>query len=47
MFTSKKRTVKPGDTFENTAFQQWFENVTGFREAALHLFVKQKPPTNS
>jgi hypothetical protein len=29
MFTPKKRTVKPGDAFENTAFYQWFENVRG------------------
>jgi hypothetical protein len=41
----KKRTVKPGDAFENTAFEQRFENVKGCREAALHLFVKQIPPT--
>jgi hypothetical protein len=45
MFTPKKRTVKPGDAFENTAFYQWFEDVRGCREAALHLFVKQIPQT--
>ncbi len=43
----KKRTVKPGDAFENTAFEQWFENVRGCRKAGLHLFVKQIPPTDS
>ncbi len=32
----KKRTVKPGDAFENTAFEQWFENVRGCTEAGLH-----------
>jgi hypothetical protein len=37
MFTLKKQTVEPGDAFENVAFQQWFENVEGCREAALHL----------
>jgi hypothetical protein len=47
MFTPKKRTVKPGDAFENSAFEQWFENVRDCREAALHLFVKQIPPTDS
>jgi hypothetical protein len=47
MFAPKKRTVKTGDAFENTAFEQWFENVRGCREAALHLFVKQVPPTDS
>jgi hypothetical protein len=47
MFTPKERTVKPGDAFENTAFEQWFENVKGCREAALLLFVKQIPPTDS
>jgi hypothetical protein len=26
---------------------RWFENVRGCREAALHLFVKQMPPTDS
>jgi hypothetical protein len=45
--TPKKRTVKPGDAFEKTAFWQWFENVRGCREAALHLFVKQIAPTSS
>jgi hypothetical protein len=44
MFTLKKQTTKPGNAFENTAFEQWFENVKGCREAALHLFVKQIPP---
>jgi hypothetical protein len=34
----KKRTVKPGDAFENAAFEQWFENVKGCREAAFHIF---------
>jgi hypothetical protein len=29
VFTPKKRTVKPEDAFENTAFEQWFENVKG------------------
>jgi hypothetical protein len=43
----KKQTVKPGDDFENNAFEQCFENVRGCREAALHLFVKQIPPTDS
>jgi hypothetical protein len=47
MFTPKKPTVKPGDAFENNAFLQWFENVRGCREAALHLFMKQIPPTDS
>ncbi len=47
MFIPKKRTVEPGDAFQNIAFEQWFENVRGFREAALHLFVKQIPPTDS
>jgi hypothetical protein len=28
-------------------FLQWFENVRSCREAALHLFVKQIPPTDS
>jgi hypothetical protein len=27
MFTSKKQTVKPGDAFENIAFERWFEIV--------------------
>jgi hypothetical protein len=27
MLNPQKRTVKPGDAFENTAFEQWFENV--------------------
>jgi hypothetical protein len=44
MFTPKKQTVTPGDAFENTAFEQWFEYVKGCREAALHLYVKQIPP---
>ncbi len=45
----QKQTVKPRDALknENTAFQQWFENVRGCREAALHLFVNQIPPTDS
>jgi hypothetical protein len=43
----KKRTIKPGDAFEYIAFEQWFENVRGCREADLHLFVKQIPPTDS
>jgi hypothetical protein len=47
MFTLKKRTVKPGDAFINTEFDQWFDNVKRCREAALHLFVKQIPPTDS
>jgi hypothetical protein len=47
MFTPKKRIVKPGDAFENNAFWQWFENVRGCREAALNLFVKQIPLTDS
>jgi hypothetical protein len=47
MFTPKKRTVMPGDAFENIALKQWFENVGGCREAALQLFVKQIPPTDS
>jgi hypothetical protein len=47
MFTPKTRTDKPGDAFENIAFEQWFENVRGCREAALHLFVKQILPTDS
>jgi hypothetical protein len=47
MFTLKKRTVKPGDAFEDTAFEHRFENVECCREAAVHLFVKQKPPSDS
>jgi hypothetical protein len=47
MFSPKLRTVKPGDAFENTAFEQWFENVKGCREAALHLHVKLIPPIES
>jgi hypothetical protein len=47
MFNPKKRTVKPGDAFENTAFEQWFENVKGYREAALPSCVKQAPLTDS
>ncbi len=43
----QKRTVKPGDAFEKIVFGQWLENVRGCREAALHLFVKQVPPTDS
>jgi hypothetical protein len=43
-FTTEKRTLKPGDAVENTAFEQWLENVKGCREAVLHLFVKQIPP---
>jgi hypothetical protein len=39
MFNPKKRTNKPRDAFENTAFEQWFENVKGRREACLHVFV--------
>jgi hypothetical protein len=39
MITPQKRTVKTGDAFENLAFEQWFENVRGCREASLHLFV--------
>jgi hypothetical protein len=46
MFTPKKRTVKPGDTFENTANEQCFDNVRDCREAALRLFVKQISPTD-
>ncbi len=46
MLTLKKRNVRLGDAFENTAFEQWFENARGCREAALHLFVKQIPPTD-
>jgi hypothetical protein len=46
-FTPKKQTVKPGDAFKNAAFELWFENVRGCREAALHSFVKQIPPTDS
>jgi hypothetical protein len=47
MFIHKKWTVEPGYAFENTAFEQWFENVKGCREAALHLFLEQIPPTDS
>jgi hypothetical protein len=47
MFTPKKRTVKAGDAFENTAFWRWFENVKGRREAALHFLKKQIPPIDS
>jgi hypothetical protein len=47
IFTPQKRTVKPGDAFGNAACSQWFENVRDCREAALHLFVKQIPPTES
>ncbi len=39
--------MRPGDAFENTAFSQWFENVRGSGKPALHLFVKQIPPTDS
>jgi hypothetical protein len=45
MFTLKKRTVKPGDAFENIAFEQWFENVKGCREAAIH-FICETDTTN-
>jgi hypothetical protein len=44
MFTPKKRTVKPGDGFEDTAFRRWFENVKGCRKADLHVFAIQIPP---
>jgi hypothetical protein len=27
MFKPKKRTIQPGDAFENTAFERWFEIV--------------------
>jgi hypothetical protein len=47
MFIPKKRTVNPGDQFEITACQQWFEDVKGSTEAALHLLVKKIPPTDS
>jgi hypothetical protein len=47
MFNPKNRTVEPGGAFEYTAFEQWFENVECCREAALHLCVKQRQPTNS
>jgi hypothetical protein len=43
MFTPQKRTVEPRDAFENTAFEQRFENVKGCREAALHFFGIQIP----
>jgi hypothetical protein len=33
--------MKPGDAFENAAFEQWFKIVRGCREAPLHLFMKQ------
>jgi hypothetical protein len=46
MFTPKKRTVKPGDAFENTAFELVFDNVRGCREAAIYLFVNQIPRTD-
>jgi hypothetical protein len=42
-----KRSIKPGDAFENTAFERWFENVKGRREAALNLSVKQMLPIDS
>jgi hypothetical protein len=45
--TPENVTVKPGDAFENTAFEQWFENVRGCRKAAFHEFVKQIPPKDS
>jgi hypothetical protein len=44
---SKKQAIKPRDAFENTALQQWFENARGCRGAALCLFVKQIPTTDS
>jgi hypothetical protein len=47
MFTPKKQTVKPGDAFGISAFEQWLANVKGCREAALCLSVKQIPPTDS
>jgi hypothetical protein len=47
MFTPKKVTVEPGDAFKNPASELVFENVKGCREAALHIFVKQIPPTDS
>jgi hypothetical protein len=47
MFTPRKRTGKPGDALENTAFEQLLENVKGCREAALHFLVKLIPPTDS
>jgi hypothetical protein len=43
----KKGTVEPGDAFEDPAFELVFENVKGCREAALHLVMKQIPPTDS
>jgi hypothetical protein len=48
MFTQeKKRAVKPGDGFEDTAFGLWFENVKVCRKAALHVFAIQIPPIDS
>jgi hypothetical protein len=47
MFSPKLRTVKPGDALENPAFELWFEDVKGHREADLQLFVKQIPPIDS
>jgi hypothetical protein len=46
----KKRTVQPGDAFEDTAFNPGFEIVKfkqGSRVSALRFFVKQIPPMAS
>jgi hypothetical protein len=47
MLSLTLRTVKPGNAFENPAFERWFQNVKGSREAALHLLVKQILPMDS
>jgi hypothetical protein len=46
--TPRKRTVKPGDAFENYAYGRWCENVNGRRLSkmstyALHFVVKWMP----
>jgi hypothetical protein len=46
MFTPKKRTVKPGDAFENTEILQWFENVMGCREDARSSLICETDTTN-
>jgi hypothetical protein len=47
MFTPKNKPLSQEIHLKNTAFELWFENVRGCREAALHTFVKQIPPTDS
>jgi hypothetical protein len=43
----KKRPLSQEMHLKILHFLQWFENVRGCREAALHLYVKQIPPTDS